>query len=107
MLPGHWVEMRSLARSSSALESLAELLPEQAERVAGERIVRVALDELATDDIVVVRPGSRVPADGEVVSGSAAIDESMLTGSPRRCSARPVLGWWPAASRPIRRCACV
>lgn len=96
MLLGHWVEMRSLARSSSALESLAELLPEQAERVAGEHVVRVAPDELATDDIVVGRPGSRVPADGEVVSGSAAVDESMLTGEStpvqRETGARVVAG---------------
>ncbi len=96
MLLGHWVEMRSLARSSSALESLAELLPEQAERVAGEHVVRVPPDELATDDIVVGRPGSRVPADGEVVSGSAAVDESMLTGEStpvqRETGARVVAG---------------
>lgn len=80
MLLGHWLEMRSLAQTSSALDSLAALLPDEAERVEGEGTVVVPPAELVVDDVVVVRPGGRVPADGEVIDGGAAVDESMITG---------------------------
>lgn len=80
MLLGHWIEMRSLAQTSSALESLAALLPDQTEKVEGEHTVTISPSELQVDDVVVVRPGARVPADGEVVDGAAAVDESMITG---------------------------
>ena len=80
MLLGHWIEMRSLAQTSSALESLAALLPDETERVEGEQTVTVAPADLLVGDLVVVRPGARVPADGEVVDGQAAVDESMITG---------------------------
>ena len=81
MLLGHWIEMGSLARTSSALESLAELLPDEAERLetdGSSAVVPVA--ELTTDDLVIVRPGGRIPADGEVTEGRAHVDESMITG---------------------------
>ena len=80
MLLGHWIEMRSLAQTSSALDSLAALLPDEAEKVDGDRIVTVAPADLQVGDVVVVRPGASVPADGEVVDGSAHVDESMVTG---------------------------
>ena len=64
MLLGHWIEMRSLAQTTSALDSLAALLPDQAERVVGDDIELVAPAELRLGDLVVVRPGGRVPADG-------------------------------------------
>ncbi|WEK59733.1 MAG: heavy metal translocating P-type ATPase [Candidatus Microbacterium colombiense] len=80
MLLGHWIEMRSLAETTSALDSLAALLPDEAERLDGEEIVVVSPSELRLDDVVVVRPGGRLPADGIVVQGSASIDESMVTG---------------------------
>ena len=83
MLLGHWIEMRSLAQTSTALESLAALLPDEAERVEGESVVVVAPSELTVGDIVVVRPGGRVPADGKVVEGTADVDESMITGESR------------------------
>ena len=83
MLLGHWIEMRSLAASASALDSLAALLPDTAERVDGDEIVEVAPADLRVGDVVVVRPGGRVPADGEVVAGSASVDESMITGESR------------------------
>ena len=69
MLLGHWLEMRSLAQTSSALDSLAALLPDEAEKVEGDRVVTVAPAELRLGDVVIVRPGGRVPADGEVVDG--------------------------------------
>ncbi|WP_082789245.1 heavy metal translocating P-type ATPase [Tsukamurella pseudospumae] len=83
MLLGHWIEMRSLAQTTSALDSLAALLPDEAERVDGATIVTVAPSELRVGDVVVVRPGGSVPADGVVVDGTAALDESMITGESR------------------------
>jgi Cu2+-exporting ATPase len=83
MLLGHWIEMRSLAQTTSALDSLAALLPDEAEVVEGETTRTVAPADLAVGDVVVVRPGGRVPADGRVVSGSASMDESMITGESK------------------------
>ncbi len=83
MLLGHWIEMRSLAQTTSALDSLAALLPDEAERVEGDEVVTVAPAELQVGDIVIVRPGGSVPADGRIVDGHAAMDESMITGESR------------------------
>jgi P-type Cu2+ transporter len=83
MLLGHWIEMRSLAQTSSALESLAALLPDEAERVEGDGIVTVAPSDLRVGDVVVVRPGGSVPADGEIIDGAADMNESMVTGESR------------------------
>ena len=89
MLLGHWIEMRSLAQSSSALESLAALLPDEAERVDGDTVTLVAPAELRVGDVVIVRPGGRVPADGQVTEGTADVDESMITGESRPVSRGP------------------
>ncbi|AXL11585.1 heavy metal translocating P-type ATPase [Microbacterium foliorum] len=83
MLLGHWIEMRSLAQTTSALDSLAALLPDEAERIEGDTTVTVAPSDLQVGDVVVVRPGGRIPADGQIVQGSASIDESMITGESR------------------------
>lgn len=83
MLLGHWIEMRSLAQTTSALDSLAALLPDEAERVEGGRVVTVAPIDLRVGDVVVVRPGGSVPADGRIVDGRAEMDESMVTGESR------------------------
>ncbi|MCZ4276243.1 heavy metal translocating P-type ATPase [Rhodococcoides yunnanense] len=83
MLLGHWIEMRSLAQTTSALDSLAALLPDTAERVEGENVVSVSPDQLQLGDVMIVRPGGRVPADGTIVSGTASMDESMITGESR------------------------
>ncbi|GGO59799.1 copper-translocating P-type ATPase [Microbacterium nanhaiense] len=83
MLLGHWIEMRSLAQTTSALDSLAALLPDQAERVEAGGTVVVAPSELRVGDIVIIRPGGSVPADGRIVDGRAAMDESMITGESR------------------------
>ena len=80
MLLGHWLEMRSIAQARGALAALAELLPDSAERVTGDGSEMVSLSALAVDDVVLVRPGGRVPADGEVVDGDADVDESMISG---------------------------
>ncbi|MDG5483141.1 heavy metal translocating P-type ATPase [Mycolicibacterium gadium] len=86
MLLGHWIEMRSLAQTTSALDSLAALLPDEAERVVddGENTTEtVSPTQLRVGDVVLVRPGGSVPADGEIVDGSADVDESMVTGESR------------------------
>jgi Cu2+-exporting ATPase len=80
MLLGHWLEMRSLAQTTSALDSLAALLPDEAERVDGDRIESVPPSALRIGDVVVVRPGGSVPADGRIIDGRAHLDESMVTG---------------------------
>ena len=83
MLLGHWIEMRSLAQTTSALDSLAALLPDEAEKVDGDDVVTVTPAELVVGDVVIVRPGAAVPADGQIVDGSASMDESMVTGESR------------------------
>jgi len=83
MLLGHWIEMRSLAQSSSALESLAALLPDTAERLDAGEVTLVDPAELRVGDLVIVRPGGRIPADGTVTEGTADVDESMITGESR------------------------
>jgi Cu2+-exporting ATPase len=83
MLLGHWIEMRSLAQTTSALDSLAALLPDEAERVTADGTETVAPSELRVDDVVIVRPGASVPADGVIVDGAAEMDESMVTGESR------------------------
>ena len=83
MLLGHWIEMRSLAQTTSALDSLAALLPDEAERIDGDDVVTVAPSDLRVGDIVIVRPGGGVPADGQIAEGAADVDESMVTGESR------------------------
>lgn len=88
MLLGHWQEMRAVGRARGALTALAELVPDRAERIDQEsgETEQVRPSELEVDDLVLVRPGSRVPADGEIVDGRAAFDESMLTGESQPVS---------------------
>jgi Cu2+-exporting ATPase len=89
MLLGHWLEMRSIAQARGALAALAELLPDTAERVTPTATEQVPIDDLRVDDIVLVRPGARVPADGVIVEGTADVDESMVTGESRAVSKEP------------------
>jgi Cu2+-exporting ATPase len=84
MLLGHWQEMKALGQAQDALAALAALLPDEAERVGADGAVEtVALDDLRAGDIVLVRSGGRVPADGEIVDGAAELDESMITGESK------------------------
>lgn len=84
MLLGHWQEMKALGQASSALDALAALLPDTADRVMADGTTRaMPVGELRTGDTVLVRSGSRVPADGVIVDGDAEIDESMVTGESR------------------------
>ncbi|MGW5013122.1 heavy metal translocating P-type ATPase [Micromonospora chalcea] len=84
MLLGHWQEMRAVGQARGALGALAALLPDDAERLddAG-RPHPVPVGELRVGDLVLVRPGGRVPADGRIVEGAAELDESMITGESR------------------------
>ena len=105
MLLGHWIEMRSLAQTTSALDSLAALLPDEAERVTGDTTELVSPTELQLGDVVVVRPGGRVPADGRIRSGTASMDESMITGESkpvRRSEDDPVVAGTVATDSGIR-----
>jgi P-type Cu2+ transporter len=83
MLLGHWQEMKAIGQASSALAALAELLPDDAERVTEQGVESVAVSDLREGDVVLVRSGARVPADGHVIEGEADVDESMLTGESR------------------------
>src|SRR5437870_10048711 len=86
MILGHWLEMRAISQARGALNALAALLPDTAERVHGAEVETVPLAELHVGDVVLVRPGTRIPADGGVVEGSADVDESMITGESRAVS---------------------
>jgi len=90
MLLGHWMEMRSVRQASGALDELAKLMPDTAERVTDEGATEeVPVSELSEGDVVLVRPGASVPADGEVVSGASSVDESMITGESRSVDKEP------------------
>jgi Cu2+-exporting ATPase len=96
MVLGHWLEMRAISQARGALNALAALLPDTVERVTGADTQFVALPALKPDDIILVRPGGRVPADGSVIEGAADVDESMITGEsktvPKGPGARVIAG---------------
>jgi Cu2+-exporting ATPase len=89
MLLGHWLEMRALGAASGALDALAALLPDEAEKVTDDGVIEVSVHELRAGDVVLVRSGGRVPADGRVVDGEAEVDESMITGESRPVTRAP------------------
>lgn len=80
MLVGHWIEMRSVMGASKALEALAALMPDIAHVRRNNEWVDVKLDDLKAGDVILVKPGEKVPVDGEIVEGSSELDESLLTG---------------------------
>jgi Cu2+-exporting ATPase len=83
MLLGHWMEMRAIGQARGALTALAELIPDEAELVRADGTESVPVARLSVGDVVLVRPGARVPADGTITEGSAEMDESMVTGESR------------------------
>lgn len=92
MLLGHWLEMLSIAKASGALTELTKLLPSHAELISGEHIM---LDQLKVGDVVLVRPGGSIPADGEVQSGESDVNEAMITGESKpinKTKHAPVIG---------------
>lgn len=84
MLLGHWLEMRSVRQASGALNELARLMPDSAERIHPDGSTEaVAVSALRSGDILLIRPGASIPADGEVIEGKSSVDESMITGESR------------------------
>jgi P-type Cu2+ transporter len=84
MLLGHWIEMRSIFQAQGALKELAKLLPDTALRlIDGDRTEEIPVDRLSDGDLVLVRPGAGVPADGMVRSGKSSVNEAMITGESR------------------------
>ena len=88
MLLGHWIEMRSINKASGAVKELAKLLPDVAVRVDGERLEEVPVSALHEGDVVLVRPGQNVPADGIVSDGESTVNESMITGESQPITKR-------------------
>ena len=83
MLLGHWLELRAVSGARGALAELAKLLPDTAERIVNGRTEEVSLDELRVGDLVLVRPGAKVPADGAVEEGESSVNEAMITGESK------------------------
>ncbi len=83
MLVGHWIEMKSVLGASKALQLLVSMMPAEAHRVKGDTIEDIPLEDLLKDDVILVKPGEKVPADGIIVDGSSYLNESMLTGESK------------------------
>ncbi|HEX3166956.1 MAG TPA: heavy metal translocating P-type ATPase [Chitinophagaceae bacterium] len=83
MLLGHWVEMKSVLVASNALQLLVSMMPAEAHKVHGDHIMDVKLEELQKDDIILIKPGEKIPADGTVTEGESYLNESMLTGESK------------------------
>ena len=84
MLLGHWIEMKSVMGASNALQELAKMMPSTARRIKeGGEHEDVPIADLKSNDIILVRPGEKVPADGIVVEGESHVNESMLTGESK------------------------
>jgi P-type Cu2+ transporter len=95
MLLGHWIEMRSIGRAQGALRELAKLLPDTAERVLDGMTETVLVHELRRGDLILIRPGSRMAIDGQVIGGSSSVNEAMITGESRPVEKQegdPVIG---------------
>jgi Cu2+-exporting ATPase len=89
MLLGHWMEMRAVGSAQSALNELAKLLPDTAERIGEHGVEKVPTGELREGDLVLVRPGASVPADGVVAEGESQLNESMISGESKPVHKRP------------------
>ncbi|WP_336129452.1 copper-translocating P-type ATPase [Mesoflavibacter sp. CH_XMU1422-2] len=83
MLLGHWIEMKSVLGASKALQLLVSMMPAEAHRVKDDTIEDIPLEDLLKDDVILVKPGEKVPADGIIVDGSSYLNESMLTGESK------------------------
>ena len=89
MILGHWIEMRSISQAQGALKELAKLVPDTAARLVGEKTEEVAVANLLEGDVILIRPGSSIPADGVVLDGSSAVNEAMITGESRPVQKKP------------------
>lgn len=86
MLVGHWIEMRSVMGASRALEKLAELMPDEAHLVHDDHVMEVPVSDLKNGDIILIKPGEKIPADGTIIEGESSLNESMLTGESKPVS---------------------
>lgn len=86
MLLGHWLEMRAVSGAQGALKELSKLLPDVAEVIRGGRTETIPLSELREHNIILVRPGAKIPADGRIVDGESDVNESMITGESKPVS---------------------
>ncbi len=83
MLLGHWIEMKSILGASKSLELLVSMMPATAHKVRGGEVLDVQIEDLQKDDIILIKPGEKVPADGIIVDGESYVNESMLTGESK------------------------
>ncbi|OKY77527.1 MAG: Cation transport ATPase [Candidatus Methanohalarchaeum thermophilum] len=83
MLLGHWIEMKSILSASQSLKKLAKLMPSMAHLIKGDKLVDVKISSLSEGDRVLVKPGEKIPADGEIRDGEGYVNESMLTGESK------------------------
>ena len=86
MLLGHWLEMRAVSGAQGALKELSKLLPDTAEVIRNGETETVALSLLRENDVVLVRPGAKIPADGKIIEGESHLNESMITGESKPVS---------------------
>jgi P-type Cu2+ transporter len=89
MILGHWIEMRSISQAQGALKELAKLVPDIAVRLVGDKTEDVPVADLREGDLILVRPGSSIPADGIVTEGTSAVSEAMITGESRPVEKKP------------------
>ncbi|SHE86870.1 copper-translocating P-type ATPase [Alkalibacter saccharofermentans] len=83
MLLGHWIEMRSVQGASRAMDKLAQLMPDEAHLLSEGKVMDISVDKLNVNDTILVKPGEKIPADGEIVKGTGYVNESMLTGESK------------------------
>jgi len=83
LLLGHWMEMRAVRGTAGALRELVKLIPPTANRVVGDRVEEVPTSEVQVDDLLLVRPGEKVPIDGQVLEGQSSVNEAMITGESK------------------------
>jgi len=83
MLLGHWIEMKSIAGASKELELLVQLLPSDAHLMYGDQVKEVKTETLKENDTILIKPGEKIPADGEIIEGDSYVNESLLTGESK------------------------
>ncbi|MCB2196702.1 MAG: copper-translocating P-type ATPase [Bacteroidetes bacterium] len=83
MLLGHWIEMKSVVNASGSLKKLVELMPTEARIIKDGDTKEVKIDELKQDDLVLVKPGEKIPVDGIITDGESSVNESMVTGESK------------------------
>lgn len=86
MLLGHWIEMRAVSGAQSALKELSKLLPDKAEVIRGDKTEIISLEKIKVGEVVLVKPGSKIPTDGIVIEGQSEVDESLATGESKPVS---------------------